>query len=210
MKDILFFRKNKIKRKIFKKNTILINKVKFKKLDKLKICTIIYIYVKYYFSIINRSNFIDKNYLLKDTFLLNISQNTSNNKSILTQKRNLHTFSIGSILKYFKVKQSKYVRRSLKGLKIFLNFLKNFLKKNFLKKNGNTKNFVLTVNGFDYNMCFLKKNLKGFFYNKDIFCFFIFNLKISFTKKKDKRIKSIKKRLKKKIILTFTNANKIK
>lgn len=210
MKDILFFRKNKIKRKIFKKNTILINKVKFKKLDKLKICTIIYIYVKYYFSIINRSNFIDKNYLLKDTFLLNISQNTSNNKSILTQKRNLHTFSIGSILKYFKVKQGKYVRRSLKGLKIFLNFLKNFLKKNFLKKNGNTKNFVLTVNGFDYNMCFLKKNLKGFFYKKDIFCFFIFNLKISFTKKKDKKIKSIKKRLKKKIILTFTKANKIK
>lgn len=169
-----------------------------------------YLYTKYYTNneVKNNKNLQTK-YLIKDTLIVCISQKTYNNKSTIILKKNLNTFTIGSILKYFKVKQGKYVRRSLKGLKIFLNFLQNFLQKNFFIKNNKFKNYILHVNGFDYNLFYLKKNLKKFFLNKGNF-FFLSNLKISFNKTKDKKIKAIKKRLKKKILLNFIKTNKIK
>jgi len=148
--------------------------------------------------------------LVKNTIIVNLSQKTYNNKSTIIQNKNLFTFSIGSILKYFKVKQGKYVRRSLKGVKIFLNFLKSFLKKKIFLKNNNINNFILRINGFDYNLFFLKNNIRSFFLSNKVNYFFLLNLKISFTKTKNKKIKAIKKRLKKKIILNFIKSNKIK
>jgi hypothetical protein len=207
---ILFFKKNKIKRKILKKNTFLAKNVKFEKIQNTKLLFLIFLYKKYYLynSTQNEKNLQNK-FLKKNTLIINLSQKMYNNKSTIIKDKVLHTFSIGSIIKYFKVKQGKYTRRSLKGVKIFLNFLKNFLKKKIFKKN-NTNNIILHINGFDYNLFFLKKNLKNFLItNKNCF-FFLLNLKISFTKTKDKKIKAIKKRLKKKILLNFIKSNKIK
>ncbi len=208
--SVIFFKKNKIKKKIFKKNTILIKEVKFEKINKLKLFLLMYFYKKYYYGNLNFTQNNKGEYKqlqLQNTTLLCISQKIYNNKGNIVIKKNLHTFSVGSIIKYFKVKQGKYVRRSLKGVKIFLNFLKNFLKKKFLKNNNN---FILHLNGFDYNSCFLKKTFKNFFLINNKSSYLLVNLKISFTKTKDKKIKSIKKRLKKKIILNFIKSNKIK
>ena len=112
---------------------------------------------------------------------------------------------MGSIIKYFKVKQGKCIRRSLKGSKVFINFLKNlYFKKYFLKKNFT----VFSIIGFDYNLIVLKKSIKGFFLKtQNKFStkggLFLLNIKTSFSKKKEKKIKSIKKRLKKKILVNF-------
>jgi hypothetical protein len=210
LEGILFFKKNKVKKKIFKKNTSLIKGIKINKTRVLRLFYLMYLYKKYYTTnTIKNHKELQIKYLIKDTLVVCISQKIFNNKSTIIVKKNLHTFSIGSILKYFKIKQGKYVRRSLKGLKIFLNFLVSFLKKNFFLKKRNLNNFIFHINGFDYNFFYLKKNLKKFFINKHNF-FFILNLKISFTKTKDKKIKAIKKRLKKKILLNFIKTNKIK
>ncbi len=204
LESILFFKKNKIKKRIFKKNTFLIKKIKFKKINNF---TKQYGLVELY----NKKNQLNTNNTnTKKTLIMNISQKIYNNKATIIQQKNLYTFTIGSILKYFKVNQGKYVRRSLKGVKIFLNFLKNLLKKKFFLNQKNSYNYIIHVNGFDYNLFFLKKNLKNFFFRNKDNMFFITNLKINFNKKKDKKIKAIKKRLKKKIILNFIKSNKIK
>lgn len=140
--------------------------------------------------------------------IINISQKSFNPKATITIKNNFNanTFSVGSIIKYFKIKQSKYIRRSLKGTKIFLNFLKNvFYKKYFIKPDvSKSSHVLLTVSGFDYNLFFYKKSLKNFLSESNLIKFyFLFNLKISFTKNKSKKVKSIKKRLKKKIMADF-------
>jgi hypothetical protein len=213
LEGILFFKKNKIKKKFFKKNTFLIKKIKFEKVRKLKLIFFKFLYEKYFITKTkNKSAIIAETQKLNNTVVLNISQKIYNNKATIMYIKNLHTFSIGSIIEHFKVKQGKYVRRSLKGVKIFLNFLKNFfIKKFFFERAGVLKkNIVLHIDGFDYNLFFLKKNLKKFFAKNTSFCYQILNLKVSYCKVKDKKIKSIKKRLKKKIILNFIKSNKIK
>lgn len=210
MKSILFLKKNRIKKKFFKKNIFLLNNIKFEKVKNLKLNISSNLYKKYCVIGCQKTGRLSQNrILIKDTLIINISQKLFNNKSTIIHTKNLCTFSIGSILKYFKIKQGKYVRRSLKGVKIFLNFLKNFLSKNFLSKN-NFKNLILHINGFDYNLFFLKKNLKDFFLKKKGNFFFLLNLKITFTKTKDKKVKAIKKRLRKKILLNFIKIHKIK
>lgn len=133
---------------------------------------------------------------------INISQKRFNNKATVSNVKTLNTFSVGSVIKYFKINQSKYIRRSTKGLKIFLNFLKNVFEKRYL--NRKTKFIVLNIAGVDYNLIMLKKNLKRVV-NQKIYksVYLVYNIKISFTKTKDKKIKSIKKRLKKKILKNY-------
>ena len=95
-----------------------------------------------------------------------------------------------------------YIRRSTKGLKIFLNFLKNIFEKKYL--NNKADYVVLNISGVDYNLITLKKNLKKILSQKVYLnVYLIYNIKISFTKTKDKKIKSIKKRLKKKILKNY-------
>jgi hypothetical protein len=140
---------------------------------------------------------------------LTITQNKHNPKALVSiHNRNLNTFSVGSVVKYFNIKQSKYVRRSLKGLKIFLNFLRSiFYKKYYLR---GLKYLVFSISGFDYNLISCKKSIK-YFIQVEAFkkIYFLYNLKISFTKKKDKRVKSIKKRLRKKILKNFLKKSNI-
>lgn len=136
----------------------------------------------------------------KKPILVCIGQKKSNTKATLSYKNTLNTFSIGSVMKYFKIQQGKYLRRSFKGRKIFLNFLvKIFLKKYNLGENNTC---VLNIVGIDYNTLINKNSFIKFFKNGIHRCIYtIYNTKISFTKIKSKKIKSIKKRLKKKLIL---------
>lgn len=196
---ITFFKKNKIKKRQFRKKIYLINRI-------YALLNMSYtkknIFWKYFFYkryIARTSKF--KKLTEGNLLLVLINQKKFNPKSTIFSTKNVNTFSVGSIIKYFKVKQAKYIRRSLKGLKIFLNFLKNSLEKFYMKKNG--KHVVISISGVDYNLINLKKNLKNLVKFKDNKVLLLLNLKISFTKKKDKKIKAIKKRLKKKIIANF-------
>ena len=97
------------------------------------------------------------------------------------------------------------MRRSVSSLNVFLNYLKKvFLKKLSL---NNITNILLNIKGFDNKLFTLRKKIfSNILDNKiidDFFIFFFLNLKLSFCKKKDKKIKSIKKRLKKKYLLIF-------
>ena len=126
--------------------------------------------------------------------LLDLSQKKYNLKSTILKKNTVNTFSVGSVIKYFISNQGKYVRRSIKGSKILLNFLKTLLKEKFFKNCGR---IVIKISGFDYNIITLKKNIKKLFEGN--LNYIVFSTKSGFSKKKEKKVKSIKKRLKKKI-----------
>ncbi len=193
---IPFLKKFKIKKKIFKKNTFLLKNIKFEKNISTKLLPLFFILKKTKYS-----NVLEIG--LKNNFILCLSQKLYNTKTTIFSEKNLNTFSIGSIIKYFKIKQSKYIRRNLKGTKIFLNFIKNIFNKKYFYICKN-KNIFLKINGFDYNLHYYKKFYKSFFkgFTKNS-VFFLINLKINFNKSKGKKIKAIKKRLKKKILLNF-------
>lgn len=114
-------------------------------------------------------------------------------------------------MKHFKVQQGKFIRRSSKGTKILLVSLQNIIIRKYKQKLE--KNiFILSISGFDHNLMSLKKTiLKVFLFPTSVKSSFILlsNLKISFTKTKSKKIKSIKKRLKKKILLNFLKKSNI-
>lgn len=197
---------NKIK--FFFKNLIVKGKIKKKKLHNInntehslkKVLTKVNLYKKYINY--NNVNIVKIKNQTNSNLIINISQKMSNPKCIINKNKNLNSFSVGSVIKYFKVRQGKYVRRSSHGLKIFLNFLKNIFIKKYETNSGGF--IIISLSGIDYNLVALKKNLKFFFKNKNAGgVYSLINLKVDFTKKKEKKIKSIKKRLKKKIISTF-------
>lgn len=189
-------KKFKIKKKIFKKNTFLLKNIKLEGGISTKLLPLFFVLKKINFNNISERDF-------KKNFILCLSQKLYNTKTTIFCGKNLNTFSVGSIIKYFKVKQSKYIRRNLKGTKIFLNFLKNIFFKKYFYSCKN-KNFFFKINGFDYNLHYYKKFYKTFYKNlTQNSMYFLINLKINFNKKKDKKIKAIKKRLKKKILLNF-------
>jgi len=112
---------------------------------------------------------------------------------------------VGSVIRYFKVRRGKYVRRSTKGLTIFLNFLKNILDLKYFHKKQ-IKIFLFKLVGVDFHINTSKRIWKKFLQKNprnNITYYMLNNIKISFTKTKDKKIKSIKKRLKKKLILNY-------
>ena len=141
-----------------------------------------------------------------ETLAIIISQKSSNLKINIFRNRNLAFFSIGSILKYFRLDQGKYIRRTLKGTKILLNFIKSiYIKKYFLQNNSTLLNII----GFNYNIYYLKSKIISLLpSSKTKFSIILLNLKLSFTKNKLKKIKSIKKRLRKKMVLDFLKKQK--
>jgi hypothetical protein len=185
---VRFFKKTKFKKKKFKINYILYKDIPLFSVSSLSI----------YMNIVNYKKFkskVTQNILLSNYVpaYVSINQKIYNPKAVIHINKNLNTFSVGSIIKYFKVKQAKHTRRSYKGVRVFLNFLKKIFEKKYYHKNINTILFGIT--GIDYNMLFLKKDIKYFIKN-DTFVnvFFLCNIKISFTKQKQKKVKSIKKR----------------
>ena len=204
---ITFFQKKKIK----KKNNLVFKTVLFCVWQGVSIFKNIFNYKLY--KKVNNSHNEDLFRTNKQQMVpvnLSITQKKHNPKALISiHNRNLNTFSVGSVIKYFNVKQGKYVRRSLKGLKIFLNFLRSIFYKKYSYQKG-WKYLVFSICGFDYNLISCKKSIKYFIQN-EVFkkIYLLYNLKISFTKKKDKRIKSIKKRLKKKILKNFLKKSNV-
>lgn len=145
----------------------------------------------------------------KDIRTLTITQKTSNLKATINiNGSNASTFTIGTLLRHFKVKQGKFLRRSVKGTKLFLNSLKNVLQKKY--KIISSTFLVIKISGFNYNLMSSKRSIFNTLTSADSSNFlFLFGIKLSFTKQKEKKRKSIKKRLKKKILLNFLKSNKI-
>jgi hypothetical protein len=194
--------KRKIKRKIFKKKTYILknNLIKISKGFGL----IKYSFYKAYTNL-NLFREVDTitSYCTNSILsTITVSQKKYNHKATITSHKILSTFSIGSVIRYFKVNRSKYVRRSTKGVKIFLNFLKRIFFKRYFSKNIDY--FLLNIVGVDYYIKTNKKIFRKFFLKSGTpTTFLMYNIKVSFTKLKEKKIKSIKKRLRKKIILNF-------
>lgn len=202
---VTFFKKNKIKKSVFRKKHNLINLVSsgvFKK----KIFNNIH-YNKLYKKVHKGRVYPTQHN--KKYYGCFLTQKFNNPKAVIYMNKNVNTFSVGSIIKYFKIKHSKYVRRGPRGLKIFLNFLKNVFQKKYTMKNPQ---YVLySIGGFDYSLVACRKNIKSIFKSSMLLSdvYFLCNLKVSFTKSKGKKIKSIKKRLKKKILLSFLKKTNI-
>ena len=196
--------KNFIKKKIFKKI--------FKKIIKthFKIFFTKAFFLKKKPFIVNNAYFNLKLGVLKKInhgvlFFFKINQKNFNTKSTFSNKVTISTFSIGNVLKLFKNLENKFLRRSVRGVKIFLNFLKSFLeKKNIGKKNL----FVFQIYSIDYNLFFLKNFLPKIIHSITNKVFFLLNIGLGFTKRKLKKKKSIKKRLTKSILLNFLKKTK--
>ena len=206
-----FLKKHKIRRRVFKKKKFLFFFFNFwrflfnKKLKVLKRWDIYRNYNIFKYCNLNpnlkQKNIVENN----NNFILQILYKKKITKGTLFLNKTVTTLSIGSVLNYLKIFFKKSVRRSLSSLNVFL----NYLKKVFLKKLSisNITNILLNIKGFDNRLFVLRKKIFSNILDKKIinnfFIFFFLNLKISFCKKKDKKIKSIKKRLKKKILINF-------
>ena len=204
---VTFFQKKKIKKKILKKKHHLIKTITYTSmlggLSILKNLSNYNFYKKKNIENLNTKNKVGANKNTASPINIILTQKKNNPKALLSiNDKNANTFSVGSVVKYFKVKQGKYIRRSSKGLKIFLNFIRSIFLKKYIPKR--IKYMVFSISGFDYNLIFCKKNIK-YFLQRELLnqVFFLYNLRVSFTKKKEKKIKSIKKRLKKKILKNF-------
>jgi hypothetical protein len=203
---VTFFKKNKIKKSVFKKKHNLINLV-----------SLLSVFRKKMFNNIQHNRLYKKKYKgevyttknKKKHYGCLLTQKFNNPKAVIYINKNVNTFSVGSIIKYFKIKHSKYVRRGPRGLKIFLNFLKNVFQKKYIIKSP--QYILYSISGFDYGLIASRRNIKSIFKNSVLVgeVYLLCNLKISFTKKKSKKIKSIKKRLKKKILLNFLKKTNI-
>jgi len=205
---ITFFKRNKVQRKLFKKKTNLV--ILFKQvyiiLKKntifLKKSKILNFYENYFFAKkVNELKVVNKS-LVIDTMVINLSQKKHTLKSTIFKNTTINTFSVGSVMKYFKIAKGKYIRRSTKGFKVFLNFLKAVISKRYLNIKPKITYIVLNVRGVNHSIIGSRALLKGLLtLNTNISTYAIINPTISFTKTKDKKVKSIKKRLKKKLIL---------
>ena len=107
------FLKKIFKKKIFKK--------KIKLFIKIQNNTTTYIKKKLFLKpfVLNKLNCLK----IFSLFVFNLNQKKHNTKNTITIKKTINTFSIGSVIKYFNIKQGKSIRRNQKGVKIFLNFL---------------------------------------------------------------------------------------
>ena len=61
-----------------------------------------------------------------------LSLNSKNAKGLFMRKKIINTFSIGATITYLKIKQGKFIRRSLRGLKIFLNLFRDIIINRYL------------------------------------------------------------------------------
>lgn len=205
-----FLKKHKIRRRMFKKKKFLFiffNFLRFLFNSRLKIFKKWDILKNYNIFKYKNTNNVTINSITtnNDNYILQILYKNKAAKGTISFKETITTISVGDVLKSLKLSIKKSVRRSVSGLNVFLNFLKKvFLKKIPLK---GVKNILLNINGFDNRLFVLRKKICTNFLKKNAFStmliYLFLNLKVSFTKKKGKKIKSIKKRLRKKILINF-------
>jgi len=164
-----------------------IDKIDFKKVK---------LYILYFIKPIKAMLTQQKNALNTITMII-ITQKKHNPKAVFFEKKTIFTLSLGTCLKYLKIPAVKAFRRSFKYLKLFL----NLLSVTFFRKKKKT--VIFNLSGFDYNLLCLQKTITTMFLKTNLKLFFLFSIKIPFCKTKGKKIKSIKKRIKKKILLNF-------
>jgi hypothetical protein len=140
---------------------------------------------------------IQQKEILNTPSLVSITQKKHNPKAAFFKLKTTFTISLGVCLKYLKIHTMKAFRREFKYMKYFLNLVKVM----FYKEKRNI--IVFSLNGLDYNLLCLKKMISNLFLRFGLKLFFLCSVKIPFCKVKTKKVKSIKKRLKKKILLNF-------
>ena len=123
------------------------------------------------------------------------------NKAIASTQQMSNTLSIGMILVSLNMFKSKFLRRTPKGHRILLNFL-NFPKSIFNKRLKIASALVIFFKNVNNRFFFLKKKILKIFFKYDV-SFFLINVGIPFSNFFGKKKKSIKKRLKKKIVSDF-------
>jgi hypothetical protein len=176
---------------ILKKNTIFFKK--FKNLN---------FYESYFIRIKADNTISTKRGIAEGTMIINLGQKKHTLKSTVFRGTTLNTFTVGSVMKYFKIAKGKYIRRSTKGFKVFLNFLKTVISKKYFNVKPKISYLVLNVRGVNHSIVSSRAIIKGLLSSdSSVRTYSIINPTISFTKTKDKKVKSIKKRLKKKLIL---------
>jgi hypothetical protein len=184
---------------------IQIIKFKFIKIFKKKLKSFYFLLNFFFLNFLNKANYYNNYFFLKNFKHIQLYNITfkkipilllhgSNLKLVYFLKKILKTLSIGSVLRLLNLKK-KFLRRSLAGIKIFFNFLKSFGK--FYSSS------VLVFKNLNNFIFFLKKNFLNFCYNNGVVLYILYNISIPFTKIKQKKIKSIKRRLKKKIFINF-------
>lgn len=155
----------------------------------------------YYFLLKNNINyFLIKNYKLKKLILLINFKESQPFFSFFNAnlKKTESTFSLYVILKFLKI-NTKFLKKKTKGFFLVL----NFLKKNFFSKlitNNNLYELLINIKSLNFLLNILPNIINSFKIN-----LFIINKKNYFFLKKFKKIKSIKRRLKKKIIKNIQN-----
>jgi len=64
-------------------------------------------------------------------------------------------------MKYFKIAKGKYIRRSTKGFKVFLNFLKTVISKKYFTVKPKISYLVLNVRGVNHSIISSRAIIKG-------------------------------------------------
>ena len=123
------------------------------------------------------------------------------NKSVISSHNLSDTLSIGMVLASLNMFNCKFLRRATKGYRILLNFL-NFPKSIFSKRLLDVGTFTVFFKNVNNRFFFLKKKIFKIFFKYNVY-FFLINVGIPFSNLFGKKKKSIKKRLKKKIMSDF-------
>ena len=155
---------------------------------------------KYTNNLLNVFEFVNKNVYISMNTVVFLCLNTNNPKGVIINNKVINTFSVGSVIKYLRVSNGRFMRRSIRGLKVFLNLLIEITSNIYLR--GSKKN-LLSIIGCNYNIIKTKQLLYNFCTEKNNYNYILYNLKLTFTKRKEKKLKSIKKRIKKKLIKSF-------
>jgi dipeptide/tripeptide permease len=133
---------------------------------------------------------------------ITVSQRKYNHKATLSTSNTVCTFSTGSTIRCMRIKHDKMNRRSKKGVLIFLNFIKRVFQMKYLQAKSTF--FLFSVVGIDYhirmNKRFIARLLK---FEVSTLVYLLYGTNVSFTRLKNKKVKSIKKRLRKKILKNF-------
>lgn len=145
----------------------------------------------------NKLTLVEERKNLNKTTMVSITQKKHNPKASFYRLKTTFTITLGVCLKYLKIHTNKALRRDFKYTKYFLNLVKVM----FFKERRSL--VLFSLRGLDYSSLCLKKLISNLFARPGLKLFFLFSIKIPFCKTKDKKIKSIKKRLKKKILLDF-------
>lgn len=204
-----FLRRHYIRRRAFKKKKYMYRCIFIQNLIFIKNLTIkkrSNIYERFKKTFLFEKSYENDIINLKKNIFLSLSQKNKNIKSTILFEQIIKTSSIGSVLRYLNV-QKKSVRRSLLGLRIFINFLKKMFLALFFERKSRINNVIFNLSGFNNMLYVVKKKIFSNFFkkveSKSLLFYILVSLKIDFCKKKNKKIKSIKKRLRKKILINF-------